>query len=414
MGNRFSFVRVKFQPQTPSWFPADQLSLYLADSYKHKSSDATDQEIFQFFSKKIKEIGYTIPRKIEQRRYFFKWFSRVLVTLHTEKGPIPIHFKGIIEPFPYIRPGIRIKGGYTWPPNRLLCTVKFFTPSIFDIRLGFKIPHFACTSSLSEEHPVPFSKIQLRDTHTRLFHQCFRSTGVDCIYKYRNFSRVATVSVSHVENISPSSDAKSITLLFDPQSYEKLSVSLLKKLRMGTQVVEAALLYNSSFWTSSPSIPFPYPFLKFQTQHIFCFTKYPYLRAFFESGALFSPIAVPLNERFHPGGAPFARGINQCHFSNKSGGIRSGCDYYLTGGVDTLIRLTSKLDFHFFVNSGLSALSRSNFFLDLSPTVSAYASYGCGYVYHFDDKDLELNFNLPLMKTSGLSFHKFQWTLIKK
>lgn len=414
MGNRFSIVRVKFQPQTPSWFPGDQLSLYLADSYKHKSSDATDSEIFQFFAKKIKEVGYTVPRKIEQRRYFFKWFSRVLVTLDTEKGPIPVRVKGIIEPFPVIRPGIKIKSGYAWPPNRLRCSLKFFSPSIFDARIGFKKPYISSISSLSEAHPVPFSNIQLRDTHTRLFGQYFRSTGVDCSYTYRNFSRIATISAAHVENVSPNSDMKSITLLYDPQSYEKFSISMLRKLRMGTQVVEASLLYNSSFWSPSPSISFPYPMFKFQTQHLFCFTKYPYLRAFFEGGALLSPIAVPLNERFHPGGAPFARGISPCQFSNKSGGIRSGSDFYCTGGVDTLIRLLPKLDFHFFINSGLSILTKSNFFLDLSPTVSAFASYGCGYVAHFDDKDLELNFNVPFMKTSGLNFHRFQWTLIKK
>ena len=52
MGNCFSFVSVKFQPNTPSNFPIEDLAAYLADSYKHKSSDITDREIFTFFRKK--------------------------------------------------------------------------------------------------------------------------------------------------------------------------------------------------------------------------------------------------------------------------------------------------------------------------------------------------------------------------
>ncbi|OHT00054.1 hypothetical protein TRFO_33351 [Tritrichomonas foetus] len=415
MGNKFSFVSVRFQPETPEWFPREQLAEFISDSYKRKSSDVTDEEIFEYFSKKVKQVAYISPVSIERKRRFFNWFSTVLISMNTENHIIPLRIKGVIKPSPHIRPGIQIRTGFSMPPNTIRTTLQLFSPSKYDFSFSFQKPDFLATSHfLSEEHPVPFSNYQIIDTHTKLFGQPFHTISADYSYTWRNFTRIATASISHIINQSGKKSknvnhsnfngADSI-LYYDPISYNKLSFTMLRKFANNNQFGEAGLL-------NLPDSILPLPYLKLQIQNIFCFPNYA--KAYLEGGCLLSPKAVPLKERLHVGGPPFARGIPSLHFSAKSCGIPAGCDFYVAGGFQTLIKLLPKLDFHFFVNGGLAALTKSTFFLDFTPSLSAFASYGCGYVYHFAECDCELNFNVPFATTSGLSFDRFQWALVVK
>lgn len=415
MGNCFSFVSVKFQPNTPSNFPIEDLAAYLADSYKHKSSDITDREIFTFFRKKIKDVLYTDPIDIQSKKRFFNIFSTVLVSLNTERHIVPPEIKGIFQKVTDIRPGIEIKTGYTWPPNTLSASLKLFAPqtfsftsmvpSLFEFQLSFQKPNFSKISSLSEEHPVPSSKYQFKTTQSHLLDQYFDTTGINYSYAFKNFTKIVTASAYRVDNVTPDEDKKDSILFFDLKSYDKFALSLSKRLQTGNRYTELAVL------TSSGDIK-PFPFFKIIEQHVFCFPGYT--KGFFESGALLSPFSVPHKERFHPGGPPFARGIPFYNFSQKICGVHSGCDFYCTGGFETSVRLLPKLDFHFFVNSGFSLLTEPTFFFDFPPSFSAYFSYGCGYVYHLDNEDVEFNFNIPFMKTDGLNFSRFQWAITKK
>ena len=403
MGSIFSRVAVRFNPETPEWFPSESLALYLAESYRQRSPDTTDDEIYQYFSKKVKQVAYTAPVNIKKNSYFFNWFHRIYVHLNTKRHPLPFRIKGVIRSTPHIRPGIRIKSGYALPPNAFHVSLELYSLTKYDFQLKFKIPDFSAASSLSKEHPVPNSSYQLSDTRLKMLGQHYHTTQADYTYTWHNFTRSSKLAISHVSKLF--FDKYNTLFFYDPLSYNKIAFSYMRKVPGGVQNIETALL-------SLPGSYVPLPYMKLVFQNSFSLPKF--IKAYTEVGALMAPKSVPIKERFHVGGPPYARGIPSFNFSRKSSGVPSGSDLYAIGGIDTSIHLIQNLDFHFFVNAGVSALTKSGFFLDYTPGFSGFASYGGGYVYHGKRTDYELNFNIPFITSSGLNFDKFQWAFIVK
>lgn len=108
------------------------------------------------------------------------------------------------------------------------------------------------------------------------------------------------------------------------------------------------------------------------------------------------------------------RGVPLGEFSVRSGGAPAGSDFFVIGSSAVVVNLVDNVNFQFFAHAGVAGLSRSNYFLDVTPAFAYGVSYGCGYMIEFRHSQLEINFNVPALLSPGIPFSPLQWKFYSK
>lgn len=151
------------------------------------------------------------------------------------------------------------------------------------------------------------------------------------------------------------------------------------------------------------------PFIKSQGSYNL---KLPYnFNIFLAGGAILSTKAVPTYEKFRIGGVPFARGIKEEEFGTMLFGFPCGSDYYLSSTVSLLnyVLPECQLNSHIFLNGALAGVRKSNNFLEQVPNISKLLSIGLGLTLSQGPFNIELNTQMPIIKTDDLEFMNFQF-----
>ena len=131
-------------------------------------------------------------------------------------------------------------------------------------------------------------------------------------------------------------------------------------------------------------------------------------------GAILSTSPVPFTERFSLGGPPSMRGVPPGEFSVRSGGAPACSDFFAIASSSVVMNLVDNVNFQFFAHAGVAGLSRSNYFLDVTPSCAYAVSYGGGYLIDFRASQLEINFSVPALLSPGIPFAPLQWKFFKK
>lgn len=386
--------RVEFI-NTPSWFPTSQFAEYVSE--QKKSSTLPEQILFESLERKMKEIPGIKCAKVERAKSFF--FPSIHVTTEIEKTkPQPI-LDGITDP----KIGFEIASSISHAPRKMDVAYQFFFPNQYNILLNIMRPVLSSVD-FHKQHPFVETNVQMRYRKDKVSSkQLIRIASVSTGARLwdRNKTLNFSMDVCRLEK----QKKQASVFYYDPQLYSKFYSTYAQKGKSTKFTCQCGTLINMETIRAVP-------FVKLITLLKYSFPKL--FTAHLSGGALLSLEGLPVSERFHVGGIPYLRGFSHHKFSSKCGGVSTGCDYYLIGGVESCLPLLKQLDFHFYANAGVSVLTKANYFLEMVPNYVMAATYGCGYSYHFPKTNLELNFNVPIYKSPDLQFCRVQFRFYSK
>lgn len=408
---------VKFD-EIPNWFPKTKFNDYICDYLTSKSlTDAQENSFFQDISNRINNLNFIKNFRICRVRHkHLKPFSSIHAWGKTRNSHIPSSFDVNVSNF-----GFDFKFGESRGINTIECLCSYYLFRSGSVSLNFSRPLLRY-SNFSNQSIFPFISFKLFFHGREFYEQLFFSKGFEASITDSKKSLSMTLLLnSYNYKLSKKHNSyldrecipfSSISLRFN-HNVEISSKHILMPKIQAKILIEPNLIFNQQKNCFFDKDGFPLLIGKFQTKVNFPFNATIHL----DSGIILSPYQIPFCKRFHTGGIPTMRGILFGDFAPKVDDISCGSDTYFAFGIDQAFPFysyQSRLQWHVFLNSGISKLSNRKSSIDKNSfevsgsDFTYFMSAGAGFICQIMGRTFEANIAFPVNLSPNMKLMMFQ------
>lgn len=374
----------RVQTDAPAWFPVEKFEEYI------KTAKTNENTVFPELENSLKALMDIEDITIKREKIYGGLCTEIRATVVPTKGRTRPIISGVLPP------GIKFSTSYLDSPFSLFMEYTHaFDKKLMDVSVTRPL---AARADFARQHPFETLTFKFVNSDRKIFKNIYKTNQVSAFIRCGD--RTKQVLISHVRRPEITGMVKNGMAYYEPTQYLKLSASVMKRSPNQSYTAEIATLL-----TEKAIIPY----VKLDSNTLAKFWRFFDIRL--RGGAILSPRAVPVSERFDPthymigmGSSflPMMSGVRNS-FCPMSGGVATGSDAYAVASTRCNMDIFKKLRFYVFAQAGASVLQKSNYFIDGTPLCVSLASYGCGCKLSLGGTTaFEIDYSIPVYESPGI------------